>query len=182
MVLLIVLYLAAIVTANLLVVAFGPSISILNAFLFIGLDITTRDALHEGWKNEGLWRKMALLIASGSILSAALNWGAARVALASFLAFAAAGAADTIVYHILRDRARFLKINGSNLVSAAVDSILFSAVAFGFPLLVWVILGQFLAKVTGGFLWSLILRRMERKLVKDAYSPESVQIDEQSKV
>ena len=155
------LYLVAIVAANLLVAALGPSITIVNAFLFIGLDITARDTLHESWRNEGLWWKMLLLIAGGSILSAALNWTAARIALASFLAFAAAGVTDAIVYHILRDRARLLKINGSNVVSATVDSILFPALAFGFPLLVGVMLGQVLAKVLGGFLWSLVLRRID---------------------
>jgi hypothetical protein len=155
------LYLVAIVAANLLVAAYGPSVTILNAFLFIGLDITARDGLHEAWKNEGLWWKMLLLIAAGSILSALLNANATQIALASFLAFAGAGIADTIAYHLLRDRARLLKINGSNVVSAAVDSVLFPALAFGFPLLIGVMVGQFVAKVAGGFVWSIILRGLE---------------------
>lgn len=155
------LYLAAIVAANLLVTAFGPDVAVINAFLFIGLDITARDGLHEAWQHQGLWWKMLLLIAAGSILSALLNVNAAGIALASFLAFAGAGTADTITYHLLRDRARLLKINGSNIVSAAVDSILFPALAFGFPLLIGVMIGQFVAKVVGGFVWSLILRGLE---------------------
>lgn len=159
--LMIVLYLVAIVAANLLVAAFGPSVTILNAFLFIGLDITARDGLHEAWRNEGLWWKMLLLIATGSILSALLNRDATQIAVASFLAFAGAGIADTVVYHLLRDRARLLKINGSNVVSAAVDSVLFPALAFGFPLLIGVMIGQFVAKVAGGFVWSLVLRGLE---------------------
>jgi hypothetical protein len=155
------MYLTAIVAANLLVAAYGPSVTVLNAFLFIGLDITARDGLHEAWQNEGLWWKMLLLIASGSLLSALLNADATQIALASFLAFAGAGAADTVVYHLLRDRARMLKINGSNVVSAAVDSVLFPALAFGFPLLIPVMIGQFVAKVAGGFVWSIILRGLE---------------------
>ncbi len=155
------LYLVAIVAANLLVAAYGPSVTILNAFLFIGLDITARDGLHEAWKNEGLWWKMLLLIAAGSILSALLNANATQIALASFLAFGGAGIADTIAYHLLRDRTRLLKINGSNVVSAAVDSVLFPALAFGFPLLIGVMIGQFIAKVAGGFVWSIILRGLE---------------------
>ncbi|MAS35689.1 MAG: hypothetical protein CL610_16890 [Anaerolineaceae bacterium] len=161
--LLIVLYLVAIVAANLLVATYGPDVAIVNAFLFIGLDITARDGLHEAWKNEGLWWKMLLLIAAGSLLSAAFNWNAARIALASFVAFAGAGIADTIVYHALRERARLLKINGSNVVSAAVDSVLFPALAFGFPLLIGVMIGQFVAKVVGGFVWSVILRNFEAR-------------------
>lgn len=58
---LITLYLFAIVAANLLVAEFGPSVTILNAFLFIGLDITVRDHLHERWERLHLWRNMALL-------------------------------------------------------------------------------------------------------------------------
>jgi len=44
------LYLVAIVAANLSVAYFGASASIFNAFLFIGLDLTTRDLLHEQWR------------------------------------------------------------------------------------------------------------------------------------
>lgn len=48
----ILMYLAAIVAANLLVARFGPSVVVLNAFLFIGLDITTRDSLHDRWRAD----------------------------------------------------------------------------------------------------------------------------------
>lgn len=160
---LIAIYLIAIVAANLSVAAFGPSVSILNAFLFIGLDLTTRDALHEHWHGRALWPRMLALIAGGSVISAALNWQASNIAVASFVAFAAAGIADTLVYHALGSRARLLRVNGSNVVSAAVDSAIFPALAFGFPLLLPIMIGQFVAKVAGGFLWSLILMsRRER--------------------
>ena len=151
------LYLVAIVAANLLVAQFGSSIAVINAFLFIGLDLTTRDHLHEAWRGRGLLWKMALLIGTGSALSWLLNRDAGQIALASFVAFACAGVADAVVYHLLGDRARMLKINGSNVVSAGVDSVIFPALAFGFPLLWGVMLGQFAAKVGGGFVWSLIL-------------------------
>ena len=151
------LYLVAIVAANLLVAQFGPGIAVVNAFLFIGLDLTARDHLHEVWRGRGLVWKMALLIGAGSALSWLLNRDAGQIALASFVAFACAGVADAVVYHLLGDRARMLKINGSNVVSAGVDSVIFPALAFGFPLLWGVMLGQFAAKVGGGFVWSLIL-------------------------
>lgn len=158
---LIVLYLGAIVAANLTTAAFGPAWSILNAFLFIGLDLTTRDALHDRWHGRDLWRNMALLVGGGSLLSAALNWQAAQIALASCVAFAGAGLADTVVYAALGDRARLVKMNGSNVVSAAVDSVLFPALAFGWPLLLPVMVGQFVAKTVGGGLWSLALTRRQ---------------------
>ncbi|HEX8184721.1 MAG TPA: VUT family protein [Blastocatellia bacterium] len=151
------LYLAAIVAANLIVTRFGPSAAIITSFLFIGLDITARDSLHESWRGRGLWPKMAALIASGSLLSWLANHNAGPIALASFAAFAASGAADALTYHALRHRAWLVKVNGSNLVSAAVDSLIFPTLAFG-VLLPFVVLGQFIAKVAGGAMWAAILK------------------------
>jgi hypothetical protein len=158
------LYIGAIVAANLLVAQFGVSVVVLNAFVFIGLDLSTRDALHEQWHGRNLWRNMALLIASGSLLSALLNWQAAPIALASFIAFTGAGFADTVTYQLLGDKTRFIRMNGSNVIAAGVDSILFPAIAFGFPLLIPVMVGQFAAKVLGGFVWSLVLLQVRKQL------------------
>lgn len=154
---LIALYLLAIVIANITVALFGAEISILNAFLFIGLDLTARDKLHEQWSQDHLWRNMLLLIASGSILSAILNINALPMAIASFAAFACSGIADTIVYQVLGDKTQMLKINGSNVVSAGIDSLVFPILAFGFPPLWGIVLGQWVAKIVGGFIWSWVL-------------------------
>lgn len=168
MYILVALYLSAIVAANLLVAQFGPSISIINAFLFIGLDITTRDHLHESWSGRGLWPRMLALIATGSVLSWWLNRDAGTIALASFLAFAAAGLVDTVTYHLLGDRDRMVKINGSNVASAAVDSLVFPVIAFGLPVLWWIVAGQFAAKVCGGALWSVALEAIGRVRQQEA--------------
>lgn len=152
------LYLVAIVLANLSVAQFGPSVSIVNAFLFIGLDLTARDKLHDAWHNNSLWPKMFALIAAGSLLSWFLNRNAGSIAIASFVAFASAATVDALIYQILRTYPRWLRINGSNVPSAAVDSAVFPALAFGFPLLWPIMLGQFAAKVGGGFVWSLVIR------------------------
>jgi uncharacterized PurR-regulated membrane protein YhhQ (DUF165 family) len=149
-------YLIAIIAANLSVVQFGPRAAVINAFLFIGLDITTRDYLHEAWHGHRLWGKMLLLITSGSVLSYTLNRSAGPIALASFVAFAAAGSVDTAIYAALGERTKMWRVNGSNIGAAAVDSLVFPAIAFGFPILWWVMLGQFAAKVAGGFVWSLV--------------------------
>ena len=72
----ILLYLIAIILANLSVAIFGrnfPQITIVNALLFIGLDLTARDQLHEAWRGRGLLPKMLALIAAGSALSWLLN-------------------------------------------------------------------------------------------------------------
>lgn len=155
---LVILYLAAVVAANLSVAYFGPSSTIINAFLFIGLDITTRDALHERWKGKQLWLNMGLLVLAGSVISYLLNREGAQIALASLLAFALSNIADTVVYHLLRRYPKFAKVNGSNIASAAVDSVTFPTIAFG-VFIPWVVAGQFLAKVLGGYVWSLILLR-----------------------
>lgn len=150
------MYLAAIIAANLTVAMWGPSMTIVNAFLFIGLDLTARDKLHDTWHGRMLWPKMAALIAAGSLLSWAINRDAGQIALASFVAFALAGAVDAGAYHLLRHRAWWQRVNGSNVLSAAVDSIVFPSLAFG-AFLPLIVLGQFAAKVAGGALWSLFL-------------------------
>lgn len=156
---LVLIYLAAIVAANLTVAAFGPSVTIVNAFLFIGLDLTCRDALHDRWRGDQLALRMVGLIAAGGAISYVLNAGAGQIALASTVAFVAAATADALVYRALGDRAFLLRVNGSNVVSSAVDSLVFPTLAFG-SLLPVIVLGQFAAKVAGGFAWSLVLNAL----------------------
>jgi hypothetical protein len=158
------LYLVAIVLANLSVAAFGTGVVIVNAFLFIGLDLTARDQLHEAWRHDNLLPKMAGLIAAGSLLSWLLNRDAGPIALASFVAFAAAAIVDALVYHRLGGYPRWLRINGSNVPSAAVDSLVFPTLAFG-SFLWQIVLGQFLAKIAGGFVWSLLFRWLDQRTV-----------------
>jgi len=53
-------YLAAIIAANLIVTHKGPTWSVYTAFVLIGLDLTTRDRLHDLWRGHVL-RNMAFL-------------------------------------------------------------------------------------------------------------------------
>jgi hypothetical protein len=159
--LLVFLYLTAIIVANLLVSRFSPSVSVLNAFLFIGLDLSTRDRLHEQWQRQALWPRMLGLIVTGGLLSLLLG-GSGRIALASCLAFILAGIADTASYRLLHRQPRLWRVNGSNLVAAMVDSLSFPLVAFGWPLLWSVVLGQFIAKVAGGALWAWVLEQQRQ--------------------
>lgn len=150
-------YLAAIVAANLSVEHWGPRAVIYNAFLFIGLDFTARDALHDAWRGR-LIRNMSLLIAAGSLLSYLVNRDTARIALASCIAFGLAALADTVAYHLLRDRTWYERANQSNVASAAVDSLVFPWIAFGAFL--WpIVFGQFCAKLAGGVVWSFVLAK-----------------------
>lgn len=159
---LIVLYLAAIVAANLITTEFGPEASIYNAFFLIGFDLVTRDALHEFWGERRL-PKMMGLIAAGSVLSYWINRDAAQVALASSVAFGAAALVDYGVYTAARRLAWLERSNLSNLFAAAVDSLLFPWIAFN-GILWSITFGQFTAKVAGGVLFSILLGRFRGKL------------------
>lgn len=155
----VVVYLIAIVSANLLIIWFGPVVSIFNAFLLIGLDLSLRDRLHDLWEGEGLWWKMLALICGGSAITVLINWDALPIALASATAFLASGIGDALTYHKLRHKIFLFKANGSNITGSLIDSIVFPVMAFGFPPLWMIVFGQFVAKVFGGFVWSLILQK-----------------------
>lgn len=153
------LYLLAVILANLSAATWGPAITVLNAFLFIGLDLTSRDALHERWHHQGLWTKMFALIAAGSLLTWLLNRDAGQIAIASLVAFATSGLVDLVAYQWLRSRvSRFGAVNGSNVLSALADSVIFPTLAFG-GFLPWITAGQWAAKVGGGLVWLWLLRR-----------------------
>lgn len=158
-------YLVAAVAANLAVEYFGPRAMPFIAFLMIGLDLTSRDFLHEMWEGKKIGLRMAALIGSGSVLTYIVSREAQRIAVASFAAFACAGASDALTYAILKGKARLLKVNGSNLVSALVDSVVFPWAAFGI-LNAGTVGAQYAAKVGGGFAWSLLLDWFERRARK----------------
>ena len=181
-------YLGAIVAANLLVTTFGPAVVIVNAFLFIGLDLTCRDKLHDAWEGRDLWTRMLALIAAGGFISYLVNVDAGPIALASCVAFALASLADAATYWWLsrkvttttkdeyvgysrtittRRFSKFERVNGSNVVGAAVDSLVFPTLAFG-ALLPVIVLGQFVAKVAGGFVWFFILNTITRAAANTA--------------
>lgn len=150
-------YIVAMVAANLSVAHFGPWVSPINAFLFIGLDLSLRDYLHESWKRRGLWPKMGALIGVSGIISYALNPASGHIAIASVTAFIVAAVADSAIYHAMRAKPYLVRSNASNVAGAAVDSLIFPTIAFG-GLLPAIVAMQFAAKVGGGALWSILLR------------------------
>lgn len=164
------LYLAAIVAANLTLAEWGeahPEVALYNAFLFIGLDLTCRDKLHDLWRRQ-LLRNLGLLIITGSALSYLLGqWLGSgpfvgRIALASCLAFGAAAIVDSVVYHMLRWRYWYERVNQSNIAGAATDSLVFIALwPFGFNFAL--AFSLFAAKVAGGLVWSFALALARRR-------------------
>jgi len=80
-------YLAAIVTANIITARYGPTASVYNAFALIGLDLITRDRLADFW-GTSRWQRMALLIGAGSAISFLIAQDVQAIAEASAISFA----------------------------------------------------------------------------------------------
>lgn len=148
------IYIAAMVTANLLVWWLGPWFSPINSLLLIGLDLTLRDVMHDRLTR---WQMLAVILAGGAI-----TWGcnpaAAKIAIASAVAFSASAMVDWLAYTYLRHKPWMVRANGSNVAGAAVDSVLFPTLAFG-AFLPHIVALQFTAKVTGGAMWAVLLKK-----------------------
>lgn len=166
------IYLASIVAANLIAARFGPSATVINAFVLIGLDLTLRDRLHDTWRGNGLVWKMGALILAGGALSVFVNRDALPIAVASCAAFMSATAVDAIGYTLLERHSRAVRVNGSNVASAAVDSLVFLVVAFGWPPLWGIVLAQWIVKVAGGAVWFVILSRMQVGTIRLRHADE----------
>lgn len=148
------IYAAAMTAANLIVAAFGPWVSPINAFILIGLDLALRDWLHVRLK---VWQMGALIAATGA-LTYVLNPAAGMIAIASAAAFTSAAVVDWSVFAKLRGSWLF-RANGSNVAGAAVDSLIFPTIAFG-ALMPHIVLMQFAAKVAGGALWAWVISKV----------------------
>lgn len=147
------IYASAMTAANLLIATFGPSISPINAFFLIGLDLTLRDWLHVRLKT---WQMGCLIVGTGC-LTYLLNPAAGMIAVASALSFLIAALVDWFVF--MKTNGSWLKrANTSNTAGAAVDSLLFPTIAFG-VLMPEIVALQFVAKVCGGAIWSYFLEK-----------------------
>jgi hypothetical protein len=160
----ILVFLIAIVLANLSVAYFGPASTPINAFLLIGLDLSLRDHIHEKWHGKQLGLKMFGLICVGALITYLLNKDAGMICVGSVVAFAGALIVDALLYEKFFNKTKLAKMNISNVGSATVDSILFPTIAFG-AFMPWIILGQIVAKIGGGFIWSLVLTSRRLKSV-----------------
>jgi len=150
-------YALAMVAANLLVSTFGPSISPVNAFFLIGLDLTLRDWLHVRLKT---WQMGGLIVGTGAI-TYLLNPAAGMIAIASAISFLVAALVDWAVF--VKTTGSWIKrANISNTAGAAVDSLLFPTIAFG-VLMPEIVALQFVAKITGGFAWSFLLQKFQNE-------------------
>ncbi len=153
----IVIYAVAMTCANLSIAAFGPWVSPINAFFLIGLDLALRDWLHVRLR---VWQMGALIAATG-LLTYILNPSAQHIAIASAVSFAVAALADWLTFTKLQG-SWLRRSVGSNVVGAAVDSLIFPTLAFG-ALMPAIVLMQFAAKAAGGAMWAALMNRFVKQ-------------------
>lgn len=153
----IVIYAVAMTCANLSIAAFGPWVSPINAFFLIGLDLALRDWLHVRLR---VWQMGALIAATG-LLTYILNPSAQHIAIASAVSFALAALADWLTFTKLQG-SWLRRSMGSNVVGAAVDSLIFPTLAFG-ALMPAIVLMQFAAKAAGGAMWAALMNRFVKQ-------------------
>ena len=113
--------------------------------------------MHEAFGDK-LIVKMGALILSGSAITVALNFDAMQIATASAVAFGCSVVADSVVYQFLKSKI-LVKSNASNVAGSAVDSVLFPTIAFG-ALMPEIVIAQFMAKLVGGFISALIIKKV----------------------
>jgi uncharacterized PurR-regulated membrane protein YhhQ (DUF165 family) len=154
---LIAIYAVAIISANLLVSKFGPSITPINAFFLIGLDLALRNYLALKMSKF----QMAAMIVGTGVISYAVNPATGMIAIASGVAFTLAALADWATFNTVSGQ--WMKRNlAGNSAGALVDSIIFPTIAFG-SLMPVIVLAQFVAKVAGGTFFGYII---QKRLVK----------------
>jgi len=95
---------------------------------FFGVTFTQRDRLHRF--GRGVVYRVILFAAGANVLAALAVGTPLRYVAVSFLAIVVSEAADTEVYHRLLHRRWIARVAGSNAVSAPLDTILFTTLAF----------------------------------------------------
>lgn len=150
----IVIYAFAMTAANISVAMFGPSVTPINAFVFIGLDLALRDLLHT---KINRWQMLGLIAGTG-LLTYVLNPAAGMIAIASAVSFTAAALVDWSIFARMAG-SWMRRSNASNVGGAAIDSLLFPTIAFG-ALMPHIVLMQFVSKVLGGAFWAFVISKV----------------------
>lgn len=148
------IYALAMTAANMSVAMFGPSVTPINAFVFIGLDLALRDLLHT---KINRWQMLGLIAGTG-LLTYVLNPAAGMIAIASAVSFTAAALLDWSIFARMAG-SWMRRSNASNVGGAAIDSLLFPTIAFG-ALMPHIVLMQFVSKVFGGAFWAFVINKV----------------------
>jgi len=152
---LIIAYLLAFVSANLLVNHFGA-----YGLWFSSLFLIPFDFIIRCWFQERIKSKSTLLLMLfGLTIAVALitiSFNAVQIAYASTVGFTAAQLGAGIWYRMLKNKSLFIRVNMTDLIAIVCDSIAFQILAFG-TLNPLVTIGQVVVKFAGGLLWYYIL-------------------------
>jgi hypothetical protein len=157
-------FVAATVLANYTLDAFlpvGPWFLVNVGTLFFGVTFTQRDRIHRYGRRSVYG---TILVAGLANVAAALAVGTPlRYVAVSFLAIVASETADTEIYQRLLRRRWLVRVASSNAVSAPLDTVLFTVLAFAgapFATLAWmtqVIVTDVLVKYASGMATALAL-------------------------
>jgi hypothetical protein len=157
-------FVAATVLANYTLDAFlpvGPWFLVNVGTLFFGVTFTQRDRIHRYGRRSVYG---TILVAALANVAAALAVGTPlRYVAVSFLAIVASETADTEIYQRLLRRRWLVRVASSNAVSAPLDTVLFTVLAFAgapFATLAWmtqVIVTDVLVKYASGIATALAL-------------------------
>jgi hypothetical protein len=159
---LIAIYLAVLVAANLVVYTTGQVALLLTGLVLVPLDFSIRVRLQEAWSGPGLWLRLAVLMVAGGGLTILVLPDASQVALASVSAFAAGSLLGAVVYAAAL-RWRTTVARGCSLgAMAAIDSVVFPMLAFE-QVSGWLMVGQFLMKWLASGVFLVILNRVNRR-------------------
>lgn len=152
-ILMMILYIALFLVANILVGIFGPWITPLNALIIISADMVIRDRIQ--YETSFLYSVICSVLAG--IATVLINPNAEMIAIASCSSIILSGLFSAVAFK-LKSGDFYKKSYPANIVAAAVDSIAFPLIAFG-SLMFGVTLAQFLAKVLGATVILYVLRK-----------------------
>lgn len=150
------IYLIAFILANFIVLHFGANGLIFTALFLIPFDFVMRCLFHETWKGKELILKLGALVIVASLITFFINQNALNIALGSSGGFILAQITAGIFYQFVIKKSYFIKVNGSDAVGILIDSIVFQLIAFG-EINNFVMISQFLLKITGGLFWYWII-------------------------
>lgn len=149
-------YIGAAVLSNFIVLRYAQYGLIITALFIVPFDFVIRAYFHETWRGWQLFFRLSVLILSASLITFALNHKTMMIAIASFCAFLLAHTSASAFYQLMRKHTYLIKVNGSDIIGAVVDSTVFQLIAFG-ALSSTISVTQVLLKVLGGFLWYWII-------------------------
>lgn len=150
------IYLIAFILANFIVLHFGANGLIFTALFLIPFDFVMRCLFHETWKGKELVLKLGALVIVASLITFFINQNALNIALGSSGGFITAQITAGVFYQFVIKKSYFVKVNGSDAVGILIDSIVFQLIAFG-EINTFVMISQFLLKITGGLFWYWII-------------------------